>query len=66
MVLLNAIHALTMVCRSSQDMFSNFKVTKMTELTLGGNAALSDVHRLSWNTGYGGEGKCVCVCGYTI
>ena len=33
-----------------QNLFTAFKVTNMTELTLGGNAVLSSVKRLHWNT----------------
>ena len=34
----------------SQDMFTSMKVVGAVELSLGGNAALSDIHRLNWNT----------------
>ena len=44
-----------MIHSSPQEMFSDFKVLEATELTLGGNALLSDVHRLTWNIG-GREG----------
>lgn len=44
----------------TQGLFSAFTVEDVTELTLGGNAALSDVSRLQWNT----ERRCEC-CTHT-
>ena len=38
-----------------QDLFTTMKVVDVVELGLGANAALSDIHRLHWNTDAQGE-----------
>ena len=47
-----------------QGLFSSFTVKDVTELTLGGNAPLSDVNRLHWNTG--DDCKCYCCSSSTL
>ena len=40
-----------------QGLFTSFSVQEVTELVLGGNAALSDVERLQWKTDSADQGE---------
>ena len=49
-----------------QELFQEMKVVEVVELGLGANAALSDIHRLHWNTASSKTGTYILVIGGLI